>query len=395
MLKEKMLEAIRKEMKEALTGSTEGVWKEKAIRSRCRHLLHNKSISLDPIEAQALEDQVVFHFCGFGPFEYFLRDPEITEIMVNGFQDVFVEKAGKIVSLKSPFASDEEVLILLQRMVSSRGKRLDLQNPMVDVRLPRGERLNAIISPLSLQGPVVSIRKAQKICWSLDHLVQKKTLDRVGKKLLEKCVQSRKNIVISGGTGSGKTSTMNSLTSAIATHERIITIEDTVEIKINHPHHIALESREANAEGLGAVSIRDLLRNTLRMRPDRILVGEVRGEEVLDMLQAMNTGHQGSLTTVHASSSLETLLRLENMALLSPRNLPIEALRPQIIQAIDIIIHQERDSSGQRRILSIDQVLKDSVSYKTRTLYFYNLKKGTWEKGEGFDGFMKESSLCL
>lgn len=375
MLKEKLFSLISEEIKETLSHTGEGVWKEKAIRSRCRHILHNKSMDLASTEAQSLEDLVVFHFCGFGPFEYFLRDPEVTEIMVNGFQDVFLEKRGRLFPIQSPFSSNDQVLSLLQRMVGSRGKRLDLQNPMVDVRLAQGERLNAIISPLSLQGPVVSIRKKQQTYWSLQHLVEQKTTNQKGKKILEKLVQSRKNMVIAGGTGSGKTSTMNALASAIPKTDRIITLEDTSEIKINHPHHIALETRGANAEGLGEVSMRDLLRNTLRMRPDRIIVGEVRGEEVLDMLQAMNTGHQGSLTTVHASSSLETLLRLENMALLSAQRLPIEAVRPQIIQAIDIIVHQERNSFGERRILSIDQVLKSCSDYQLKTLYRYREKE--------------------
>lgn len=386
MLKQKLLETIRQEIKETL-GSSDDVWKEKAIRSRCRHILHNRSLALDSKELESLEDLVVFHFCGFGPFEYFLRDPEVSEIMVNGFKDVFLEKEGKILSIESPFESNEEIITLLQRMVGPRGKRLDLQNPMVDVRLSNGERLNAIIAPLSLQGPVVSIRKAPNNYWLLDHLVEKKTIDAFGKKIIQQLVNGRKNIVIAGGTGSGKTSTMNALASAIPENERIITIEDTAEIKMNRPHHVALETRAANAEGLGEISIRDLLRNTLRMRPDRIIVGEVRGEEVLDMFQAMNTGHQGSLTTVHASSSLETLLRLENMALLSSQKLPIEAVRPQIIQAIDIIIHQERDALGQRRILSIDEVVKSLSHYQIKSLYRYNEAVKSWEKGENINTF--------
>lgn len=365
----KYFQLLRENLQSSLPEVDHKAWKEKSVRSRCRHMMAQSSFLVSKQEAEYIEDQIAFHFCGFGPFEHWLRDPAVTEILVNGYRDVFIEKNGCLESVESPFESNGQILSLLQKRVGECGKCLDLQHPMVDVRLPEGERLNAIIEPLSLQGPVVSIRKPAQQDWTLSCLVENKTLSPGLKKLLEQCIKDRLNMVIAGGTGSGKTTTLNACANTIPQQERIISIEDTVEIKLIHTHHIALETRAANAEGQGAVGIRELLKNTLRMRPDRILVGEVRGGEVLDMFQAMNTGHKGSVTTVHANSSLEALMRLENMALLAPESLPIEAIRPQAIQAIDIIIHQERGTDGVRRILSIDQVCKDVNHYELKNLY--------------------------
>jgi pilus assembly protein CpaF len=310
---------------------------------------------------------------GWGPLTPLLADDRLTEIMVNGPDQIFVESDGKITQANIRFENNEELLGLINRMVAQVGRRIDTASPMVDARLPDGSRINAIIPPLSLKGPVLTIRRFPKIPPTLHMLVERGTLTSNAAEFLQACIQARLNIVVSGGTGSGKTTTLNALASTIGAHERLVTVEDSAEMKITHPHLITLESRPANVEGSGEVSVRGLVKNALRMRPDRIIVGEIRSGEALDMLQAMNTGHQGSLTTVHANAPLETLLRIETMALMADIELPLFAIRQQISQAIHMIVYQERRSDGSRKVMRIELVTpKSGQEYMLTPLYVFD-----------------------
>jgi len=303
-----------------------------------------------------IADELFDEIMGYGPITPLLNDPEISEIMVNGPDQVYVERKGKIELTEVFFRDDAHVMNIIDRIVSPLGRRIDESMPMVDARLPDGSRVNAIIPPLSLVGPVITIRKFSQDPLTIEDLIQFNTLTPEMARFLEACVKSRLNIVVSGGTGSGKTTTLNVLSSFISPTERIITIEDAAELQLHQPHVVTLESRPPNIEGKGAISIRDLVRNALRMRPDRIIVGEVRSGETLDMLQAMNTGHDGSLTTGHANSPRDMLSRLETMVLMAGMDLPVRAIREQIASAIDLIIHQSRLRDGSRRITHITEV---------------------------------------
>ncbi len=310
---------------------------------------------------EAVTEMVLERMFGLGSLEALLRSPEINEIMVNGKEQTFVENKGRLERSDVTFSSDQEIIHIINRIVAPLGRRIDESSPIVDGRLPDGSRVNAIISPLSRIGPVLTIRKFPKKSLSLEDMLQKNSIDAPMLAYLDNAVTQKKNIVIAGGTSSGKTSTLNALVNRIPTYERIITIEDAAEIQTSHPHRIPLESRQQNLEGKGAVTIRTLLKNALRMRPDRIIIGEVRAEECLDMLQAMNTGHKGSLCTVHANSEKETLIRMETMALMGNVDIPLRALRQQIISAIDLIVYQERLTNGQRKIRSISEVIKTNT----------------------------------
>jgi pilus assembly protein CpaF len=299
-----------------------------------------------------LVDEIVF----YGPITPLLNDPNITEVMVNGPDQVYIEKGGKLYLSEVFFRDDEHILHIIERIISPIGRRIDESMPMVDARLPDGSRVNAIIPPLSLNGPTVTIRKFSKDPFMMEDLINFGTLTQQMASFIEACVNARLNIVISGGTDSGKTTTLNVLSLFIPPSERIITIEDAAELQLRQPHVIRLESRPPNIEGKGAITIRDLVRNSLRMRPDRIIVGEVRGGEALDMLQAMNTGHDGSLTTGHANSPRDVLSRLETMVLMAGMDLPIRAIREQIASAVNLIIHQNRFRDGSRRITHITEV---------------------------------------
>jgi pilus assembly protein CpaF len=292
----------------------------------------------------------------FGPITPLLNDPEITEVMVNGPDKVYVEKNGKIQLTGVHFRNSNHVMHVIERIVTPLGRRIDESMPMVDARLPDGSRVNAIIPPLSLNGPTITIRKFFKEALTIDDLNRLGTLTPQIANFLEACVKARLNIVVSGGTGSGKTTTLNVLSSFIPDDERIVTIEDAAELQLRQEHVITLESRPPNIEGKGAITIRDLVRNALRMRPDRIVVGEVRSGEALDMLQAMNTGHDGSLTTGHANSPRDMLSRLETMVLMAGMELPVKAIREQISSAIDLIIQQSRLRDGSRKVTHITEV---------------------------------------
>ncbi len=309
-------------------------------------------------ERTYLVNLVTFSITGLGPLEFYLRDSNVSEIMVNAPDQIFIEKAGKIEKAQESFNDDEQVIQVINRIVGQIGRRIDESQPLVDGRLPDGSRINAIIPPLALNGPTLTIRKFPEKAFTINDMLDFGTLNPEMAEFIDKSVKQKKNILISGGTGTGKTSTLNALASCIPKNERIITIEDAAEIRIDHPHLITLETRKANIEGSGEIDMRTLVKNALRMRPDRIVVGEIRGGEAIDMLQAMNTGHQGSLTTLHANAPFEALMRLETMVLMGGLDLPLSAIKPQIIQAIDLVIQQERLSTGERKVTDISEVIK-------------------------------------
>ena len=305
---------------------------------------------------------------GYGPLTDLLNNDSVTEIMVNGANDIYVEVDGKIVKDESvSFINDTHIIRTIQRILQPLGRTIDAVNPMVDAHLSDGSRLNAIIPPLSLTGPVITIRKFSKKTNSVDDLIRMGTLTANMALFLQACVRAKLNIIISGGTGTGKTTLLNILSGFIDDEERIITIEDAAELRLHQSHVISLETRMVNYEGEGEITIRDLVRNSLRMRPDRIIVGEVRGKEAFDMLQAMNTGHEGSITTLHANSSEDAINRLETMMLMNDMELPVYAIRNYIEKAIDIVIQIERLSDGKRKITSISEVIglkDDKVSLR-------------------------------
>ncbi|NSW83228.1 MAG: CpaF family protein [Syntrophothermus sp.] len=308
------------------------------------------------VERERIMAQVLDEILGFGPITPLLEDEDVSEIMVNGPHQVYVERKGKLEPVNIGFRDDEHVLHVIEKIISPLGRRIDESMPMVDARLPDGSRVNAIIPPLALNGPVLTIRKFGSDPLTIEDLIRFGTLTPAMAKFLEACVKGRLNIVVSGGTGAGKTSTLNVLSSFIPGDERIITIEDAAELQLSQEHVVSLETRPPNIEGKGAITIRDLVRNSLRMRPDRIVVGEVRGGEALDMLQAMNTGHDGSLTTGHSNSPRDMISRLETMVLMAGMELPVKAIREQIASALDLIVHQARMKDGTRKITHITEV---------------------------------------
>lgn len=302
---------------------------------------------------QSIADELT----GFGPIQKLINDNSISEIMINGPKQVYVEKEGLIQSSDVKFRDNDHVMNIIDKILSPLGRRLDESSPMVDARLPDGSRVNAIISPLSLIGPVVTVRKFSSTPLTIENVIAYKTLDENMAKFIEMAVKARLNIIVAGGTGSGKTTLLNVLSSFIFDDERIITIEDAAELKLMQPHVVSLESRPPNIEGKGQITIRDLVRNSLRMRPNRIIVGEVRGSEALDMIQAMNTGHEGSMSTVHSNSPRDTLSRISTMILYSGIDFPLKAIREQISSAIDLIIYLERLPDGSRRVTHITEVV--------------------------------------
>lgn len=307
---------------------------------------------------------------GYGPITELLEDDNVTEIMINGPDDIYVEMDGKLEKDDTlSFINDSHILRTIERMIQPLGKTLDATSPMVDARLEDGSRLNAIIPPLSVNGPVVTIRKFKKDMDDIDDMIANGTLTPYMARFLEACVKAKLNIVVCGGTGSGKTTLLNVLSSFIDTNERIITIEDAHELKLNQEHVISLETRESNYQNGKEVTIRDLVRNSLRMRPDRIIVGEVRGAEALDMLQAMNTGHEGSLTTLHANSPLDAMHRIETMVLMSDTVIPVRAIREYLTSAINIVVEIERLSDGRRKVTNISEV----TGFKDDDIYLQNI----------------------
>lgn len=328
----------------------------KKIAALVNELLEREGEHLPRHERQRIAAEIVDEAIGFGPITPLLKDPAISEVMVNGPHQVYVERQGRLETTDVCFRDNSHVLHIIEKIVAPIGRRIDESMPMVDARLPDGSRVNAIIPPLALNGPTITIRKFFRDALGIDDLISLGTLTGPMATFMEACVRGRMNIVVSGGTGSGKTTTLNVLSSFIPSDERIVTIEDAAELQLRQEHLVTLESRPPNLEGKGAISIRDLVRNTLRMRPDRIIVGEVRSGEALDMLQAMNTGHDGSLTTGHANTPRDMISRLETMVLMAGMDLPMRAVREQIASAIDLIIQQSRFRDGTRKITHITEV---------------------------------------
>ena len=325
------------------------------IRNAVAEFLRGEPTPLTQSEREEVIDQIVYEVTGLGPLEPLFRDPSISDILVNGPKDVYIERRGRLSRVPVSFRNDAHLLAIIDRIVSRVGRRVDESSPMVDARLPDGSRVNAIIPPLALDGPVLSIRRFGAEL-AIHQLVENGALTQEMVNLLAACVQARLNVLISGGTGSGKTTLLNALSVFIPATERLVTIEDAAELRLQQEHVVRLETRPPNAEGKGHVEARDLVRNALRMRPDRIIIGEVRGAEALDMLQAMNTGHEGSLTTIHANSPRDALARVETMIQFANTALPLRAIREQIASALEVVIQVSRLSDGSRRVTSISEV---------------------------------------
>ncbi len=330
--------------------------KKEEVAEKVLRLLAEEAPEMSLTERRLLADALLAEIVGYGPIQPLLDDPEVSEIMVNGPKQVYVERRGRLELTDVEFEDDRHVLHLIEKIVAPLGRRIDEASPMVDARLPDGSRVNAIIPPLALRGPCVTIRKFARDPLTIEDLIRLGTLTAEMAVFLEAAVRARFNIVVSGGTGSGKTTTLNVLSSFIPPDERIVTIEDAAELQLRQEHVVPLETRPANLEGRGEVTIRQLVKNALRMRPDRIVVGEVRGGEALDMLQAMNTGHDGSLTTAHANGPRDLLSRLETMVLMAGMELPVRAIREQIASAIDLIVQTARLKDGSRRVTHITEV---------------------------------------
>ena len=345
-------------------------------------ILDEESTYLSKSDKQKIISEIINETIGFGPINPLINDPSISEIMVNGPDMVYVEKNGKLVLSNVKFRDEQHVMHIIEKIVSPLGRRIDESSPMVDARLPNGSRVNAIIPPLALNGPTITIRKFSETPLTVKDLINFGTVTPSIAMFIKACVESRLNIVVSGGTGSGKTTTLNVLSSFIPEDERIVTIEDAAELQLVQDHVVRLETRPPNIEGKGAIAIRDLVRNSLRMRPDRIVVGEVRSGEALDMLQAMNTGHDGSLTTGHANSPRDMLARLETMVLMAGMDLPVRAIREQIASAVDLIIQQSRLKDGTRRITHITEVVGMEGEIITLQDIFVFKAKGKDERGK-------------
>ena len=326
------------------------------IQELFEQVLTEEGIVLTRPERHRLFEQIAAEILGMGPMQPLLEDETISEIMVNGAKNIYIERAGKILRAPLTFENDDHVMRIIDRIVAPMGRRIDESSPYVDARLPDGSRVNAVIPPISLVGPVITIRKFFKNPITIEQLVQFGTITPEALQFLKAAVESRLNIVISGGTGSGKTTLLNILSQFIPNDERIVTIENAAELQLRQEHVVTLESRPANIEGKGEVTIRDLVVNALRMRPDRIIVGEIRDEAALDMLQAMNTGHDGSMTTLHSNGPRDTLSRLETMTMMAGMELPVRAIREQISGAIDFVVHQERMRDGTRKITAITEI---------------------------------------
>jgi len=346
--------------------------------ARIAALVDRECALLDVPSRATLTAMVAERSFGLGPLEPLLRDGAVDEVMVNGPGAVWVERAGRVEATGVQFASEADLRHAIERILAPLGRRVDEACPLVDARLPDGSRVNAIIPPLALDGPVLTIRRFRRRGFSAGDLVAAGSLDAPLRDFLAACVRARVNLLVSGGTGSGKTTTLNALSGFIDSGERIVTVEDAAELRLRQPHVIRLESRPPNLEGRGEVTIRDLVRNALRMRPDRIVVGEVRGAEALDMLAAMTTGHDGSLSTVHAGSLQEALARVETLALMADVALPHAAVREQVASAIDVIVHQARGADGRRAVTAVSEVVRRDGAPLARELYALRVGRPRW-----------------
>lgn len=384
-LKEKILEKIIKEINISRFKENESKEHDEALEKEISEIverfLDEEGTFITKLEKQKLILEIIDDTIGFGPINQLIIDPTVSEIMVNGPDMVYIEKSGKLMLSDVAFKEEKHVMRIIDKIVAPLGRRIDESSPMVDARLPDGSRVNAVIPPLSLDGPVITIRKFSENPLTVKDLINFGTMTTEVAMVLKACVEARLNIVVSGGTGSGKTTTLNVISSFIPEDERIVTIEDAAELRLAQEHVIRLETRPPNIEGKGEITVRDLVRNSLRMRPDRIVVGEVRSGEALDMLQAMNTGHDGSLTTGHANSPRDMLSRLETMVLMAGMELPVKAIREQIASAVDIIVQQSRLKDGSRRITHITEITGMEGDVITMQDIFVFKQQGRDERG--------------
>ena len=348
------------------------------LHARIRELVDREAGLLDDDARERLATRIAERSFGLGPLEPLLGDPTVDEVMVNGAEQVWVERDGRIEATSARFDGESDLRHAIERILAPLGRRVDEAEPLCDARLPDGSRVNVVVPPLALDGSVLTIRRFRPRGFGPDDLVANGTWALPLRELLERAVRARCNLLISGGTGSGKTTTLNALTEFIDASERIVTVEDAAELRLRHPHVVRLEARPASLEGRGEVTVRRLVRNALRMRPDRIVVGEVRGAEALDMLSAMSSGHDGSLSTVHAGSPEEALRRVETLALMAGLGLPHEAVRDQVAGALDLVVHQARRADGSRRVVAVSEVVRVAGGAATRELYALRDGRPAW-----------------
>lgn len=364
------------------------VERKKTIERLVTQMINEEKVIITSDQMEQIIQQIINESVGYGPLESLLRDESITEIMVNGPNEIFIEKNGKIEKTRVKFKDDNHVRHIIDRIIAPLGRRIDESSPMVDARLQDGSRVNAVIPPISVDGPSISIRKFQKDPYTLDDLRGFGSFSDEMAEFLQAAVQAKSNILVSGGTGSGKTTLLNVLSGSIPRGERIVTIEDMAELRFTHDNLVRLEARPPNMEGKGEVTIRHLVKNALRMRPDRIVVGEVRGSEAIDMLQAMNTGHEGSLTTIHANSPKDALGRLESMVIMSGLPLTVEVIRGYFVGALDLIVQTSRFSDGKRRIVHITEIVEEQGAIQLRDVYRFE-RQATLADGTVTGQFLK------
>jgi pilus assembly protein CpaF len=389
-VQERLVESLGPRLYDATLSDTE---LEGLVHQRLRELLDDEEGPLSAQEKLLIVRQIGDSVLGLGPLEPFVRDPEVTEIMVNNWDTIYVERAGKLYWTGTKFHDEQQLRRTIDKIVGKVGRRVDEASPYVDARLPDGSRVNAVIPPLSIDGPALTIRKFAADPYQADDLIEFGTMTSPVAQFLEACVRGRINVLVAGGTGAGKTTTLNVISSFIPDDERILTIEDAAELKLQQPHVIRLESRPPNIEGKGQITIRDLVRNSLRMRPDRIVVGEVRGAEALDMLQAMNTGHDGSVSTIHCNSPRDALSRLESITMMAGMELSNRAIREQIASAIQLIVYQQRLKDGTRRFTHVTEVAgMEGEVITLQDIFLFDFSAGIDEEGR-FRGRLKSTGL--
>jgi pilus assembly protein CpaF len=389
-VQERLVEVLGPRLYDSTLSDTE---LEGLVHQRLRELLDEEESPLSAQEKLLVVRQIGDSVLGLGPLEPYVRDPDVTEIMVNNWDTIYVERAGKLYWTGTKFHDEGQLRRTIDKIVGKVGRRVDEASPYVDARLPDGSRVNAVIPPLAIDGPCLTIRKFAADPYQADDLVEFGTMTSQVSQFLEACVRGRINIMVSGGTGAGKTSTLNVLSSFIPDDERIVTVEDAAELKLQQPHVVRLESRPPNIEGKGQVTIRDLVRNCLRMRPDRIVVGEVRGAEALDMLQAMNTGHDGSISTIHSNSPRDSLARLETITMMAGLDISSKAIREQVSSAIQLIVHQQRLKDGTRRFTHVTELAgMEGEVITLQDIFLFDFTEGIDDNGR-FKGRLKSTGL--